>query len=42
MRAEILSLDSHLIVGARINIEAPAEKIFSILADPHSHSLFDG
>ena len=42
MRAEILSLDSPLIVGARINIEAPAEKIFSILADPHSHSLFDG
>lgn len=42
MRAEILSLNSPLIVGARINIEAPAEKIFALLADAYSHSLFDG
>lgn len=42
MRAEILSLNSPLLAGARINIEAPAEKIFSYLANPHSHSLFDG
>lgn len=42
MRAEILSLDSPYCVGARINITAPPEKIFSYLADPHSHSLFDG
>jgi uncharacterized protein YndB with AHSA1/START domain len=42
MRAEILSLESPLLVGARITITAPADKIFSILADPHSHSIFDG
>jgi uncharacterized protein YndB with AHSA1/START domain len=42
MRAEILSLDSPHLVGARIEIDAPAEKIFSYLADPHAHSLFDG
>ena len=42
MRAEILSLESPLLIGARITISAPPEKIFSILADPHSHSLFDG
>lgn len=42
MRADILSLDSHYLVGARIVINAPAEKIFNYLADPHAHSLFDG
>ena len=42
MRAEILSLASPLQVGARIVIDAPAEKIFSLLANPQSHSLFDG
>ena len=42
MRAEILSLDSPHLVGARIEIDAPVEKIFSYLADPHAHSLFDG
>lgn len=42
MRAEILSLDSPHLVGARIEIDAPAEKIFSYLADPHAHSIFDG
>lgn len=42
MRAEILSLDSPLLAGARINIEASAEKIFSYLANPYSHYLFDG
>ena len=42
MRAEILSLNSPYVVGARIVINAPAEKIFSYLADPHAHSIFDG
>jgi hypothetical protein len=42
MRAEILSLNSPYLVGARIVINAPAEKIFSYLADPHAHSIFDG
>jgi hypothetical protein len=42
MRAEILSLGSPLKVGARIVIDAPAEKIFSFLVSPQSHSLFDG
>lgn len=42
MRAVILSSDSPYLVGARIDIDAPAEKIFSYLADPHAHSLFDG
>ena len=42
MRAEILSLESPFLVGARIVIDAPAEKIFNYLADPHAHSIFDG
>ena len=42
MRAEILSLASPLQVGARIVIDAPAERIFFFLASPQSHSLFDG
>lgn len=42
MRAEILSFESPYIVGARIVINAPAEKIFSYLADPRAHSIFDG
>ena len=42
MRAEILSLESPYLVGARIDIHAPAEKIFSYLSNPHAHSLFDG
>ena len=42
MRAEILSLKSPLKVGARIVIDAPADRIFSFLSSPQSHSLFDG
>ncbi len=42
MRAEILSLESPFLVGARIVIDAPAMKIFNYLADPHAHSIFDG
>ena len=42
MRAEILSLESPYVVGARIVIDAPAMKIFNYLADPHAHSIFDG
>jgi uncharacterized protein YndB with AHSA1/START domain len=42
LRAEILTLETPLIVGARIIIDAPAEKIFSYLANPRTHALFDG
>jgi uncharacterized protein YndB with AHSA1/START domain len=42
MRADILTLESPMIVGARIVVDAPAEKIFSYLSNPHSHALFDG
>ena len=42
MRAEILALETPLLVGARIVVDAPAERIFFFLASPQSHSLFDG
>jgi hypothetical protein len=42
MRAEILSLDSPYLVGARIDIHSPDENILSYLPDPHAHSIFDG
>jgi uncharacterized protein YndB with AHSA1/START domain len=42
MRAEILSLDSPLIVGAQIEISAPASEIFAQIANPRAHALFDG
>jgi len=42
VRAEILSLDSPYLVGAQIDINAPAREIFAYLANPRSHALFDG
>jgi uncharacterized protein YndB with AHSA1/START domain len=42
IRAEILAVDFPDTAAARIVIGAPAEKIFNYLADPKSHSLFDG
>jgi hypothetical protein len=41
-RAEILDTGTPTISSARIVIEAPASKIFNVLADPNSHQLFDG
>ncbi|MFM9151868.1 MAG: SRPBCC family protein [Candidatus Planktophila sp.] len=42
MRAEILNLNLKDVVAARIVIKAAPEKIFSYLADPRAHTLFDG
>lgn len=42
VRAEILQLDAKDVVAARIVIGAAPEKIFAYLADPRSHTLFDG
>ena len=42
VRAEILNFDSPLIAAARIVIEAPAQQIFDLIADPRCHPLFDG
>ena len=42
VRAEILPTDFHNTTAARIVINAPASKIFDLLANPASHQLFDG
>ena len=42
IRAEILQLSHPRQTGARIVINAPAAKIFDLIADPRSHQLFDG
>jgi uncharacterized protein YndB with AHSA1/START domain len=42
VRAEILDVDSPNSAAARIVINAPAAKIFEVLADPRAHALFDG
>jgi uncharacterized protein YndB with AHSA1/START domain len=42
IRAEILPTDSPNTTAARIVINAPASKIFDLLANPASHKLFDG
>lgn len=42
IRAEILDLDNPLTTAARITINAPANKIFELLADPFAHAYFDG
>ena len=42
IRAEILPTDSPSTTVARIIINAPASKIFDLLANPASHRLFDG
>ena len=41
-RAEILATDHPNKTAARIIINAPASKIFDLLANPSSHRLFDG
>jgi uncharacterized protein YndB with AHSA1/START domain len=41
-RAEILATDFPNTTAARIIINAPAAKIFDLLANPASHRLFDG
>lgn len=41
-RAEILLTDLANTSAARILIEAPAAKIFDVLANPSAHRLFDG
>ena len=42
VRAEILKLDSPKKTAARIVIDAPAQQIFDLIADPRCHPLFDG
>ena len=40
--AEILETGNETIKSARIAINAPAEKIFAILSNPHQHKEIDG
>jgi hypothetical protein len=40
--AEILETGNEQIKSARIVINAPAEKIFAILSNPHRHKEIDG
>ena len=42
IRAEIVDTGSRWARAARIAIEAPAARIFDVLADPSQHPLFDG
>ncbi|CAB4693909.1 unannotated protein [freshwater metagenome] len=42
VRAEILSVENPNTAAARIVINAPAAKIFDLLADPRAHARFDG
>lgn len=42
IRAEILKVGSPLIAAARITINASAQQIFDLIADPRCHALFDG
>lgn len=42
VRADIFDTGNPKIKSARIVINAPAERIFSILADPRKHSQLDG
>ena len=41
-RAEILELTTPRTTAARIVINAPAQQIFDLIADPRCHPLFDG
>jgi protein-tyrosine-phosphatase len=41
-RSEILETGNEQIKSARIVINAPAEKIFAVLANPHRHKEIDG
>ncbi len=42
IRSEILETGNEQIKSARIVINAPAEKIFAILSNPHRHKEIDG
>jgi uncharacterized protein YndB with AHSA1/START domain len=42
VRAEILDTGSDLVTSAQIEISAPAQQIFDLIADPRCHQLFDG
>ena len=42
IRAEILEVKIPLTAAARIAINAPAKKIFDLIADPYAHAYFDG
>jgi len=42
IRSEILETGNEQIKSARIVINAPAEKIFAVLANPHCHKEIDG
>jgi uncharacterized protein YndB with AHSA1/START domain len=42
VRAEILEVDHPNTAAARIVINAPASKIFELLANPRAHASFDG
>jgi hypothetical protein len=42
VRSEILETGNEKIKSARIIINAPAEKIFAILSNPHRHKEIDG
>lgn len=42
IRSEILETGNEQIKSARIVINAPAEKIFAVLANPHRHKEIDG
>lgn len=42
VRAEILDTGSDLVTSAQIEINAPAQQIFDLIADPRCHQLFDG
>jgi len=42
IRSEILETGNEQIKSARIVINAPAEKIFAVLSNPHRHKEIDG
>ena len=42
VRAQILDVDFPNTAAARIVVNAPASKIFEVLANPRAHSSFDG
>ena len=42
VRAEILELKTPRTTAARLVINAPAQQIFDLIADPRCHPLFDG
>ena len=42
VRAELLDTGSGLATSAQIEISAPAQQIFDLIADPRCHQLFDG